>query len=150
MRTRLGRVLLMLPLLAAVGCGKPARPRDDIFTEKINLPQLYIGLKTKKQVTAPASKGVFTDPDTQDEFWPAMECANPNCPARSGADPVLFVLPRTEPHRGCPSCLKVRDLKNESREQKAKYEGFVSLYVLPETKARVQELDEELARSRRP
>jgi len=133
-------------MLLIAGCGQP-RSRDDIFTERARLPQVYMGLKTGKQIVASASKGVFTDPETKDEFWPAMECTNPDCPNRRDKEPSLFVLPRSEVQRGCPHCLKNRSLKKESAEEKAKYESFVRPYVLPETVARSKELDDEFQRA---
>lgn len=139
-------ILGLLSTLVITGCGNP-RTRDEIFAERESLPQVYVGLKSQKQITAPARKGVFVDPDTKDEFWPAIECLNPECPARQGSDPVLFAVPRAEVNRGCPHCLKVRDLKTETPEQKAKFAAFAAPYVLPETKARNKQLDAEFQRA---
>jgi len=134
--------ILGLAVFIVAGCSK-TRTRDEIFTERAGLPQVFMGLKTGKQIVAPASKGVFVDPETKDEFWPTMECTNPDCPGRKGSEPVLFVVPRAEVNRGCPHCSKTRNLKNESSSDKAKYASFVSPYELPETKARLKELSNE-------
>ncbi len=46
----------------------------------------------------------------------------------------------------CPECLKTRDIDSESDEERQKFVDFCQPYFLPETAARMKELDEEHSR----
>ena len=151
----------------AVGCGesKP-RPRKEIIQEQVQLDKLYITGKSAKRIVAPGDKGVFIDPETNEIAFPAVQCHNPDCPARKEGgegrifaivDPTLAVesdgrIWSDEKRAGapdeylgqCPDCLKIRDFKSESPEQKQKYIDYVKPYVLPESAARNEELEKEL------
>ena len=60
--------LFCLIMTYAVGCSnQPPRSRDEIFSEKQNLPGLYLTNKTHTRVLAPKSKGTFVDAGTQEE-----------------------------------------------------------------------------------
>lgn len=124
-----------------VGCGKPRSP-DEIFAEKLAVPQLYLSTQSQARLIAPGNKGVFIDPSSKEEFRCAVQCVNPSCPKRSGDQPFLFVLV-DDGSDGCPACASLRDRKTESAAEAAKYAAFVQPYVLPESKARLDKLEKE-------
>lgn len=131
-------------LVIAAGCGKH-RSTDEIFAEKLKLPQVYVGVKSFKQIIDTGDKGTVME--GEEEYFPALECTNPDCPARKGNDPVLFALPRSARENDCPHCLKIRKVQNETSQEKAKYAKFIRAYVLPETLARQKQLDAEFESS---
>ncbi len=166
---RLLPIAAALPLLASCSRSEPPPPpsRDEIFRQRLDLPALYFTAKTHKRVIAPASKGLFVDEQTGEVCWPALVCNNPECPGRQGDEPLLFIEPdagvyakpdgtigydraRAAAGRsavaGCPACLKRRKLQKETPEERARYVSWVQPYVLPETAARLKELDELLQR----
>jgi hypothetical protein len=163
---RLLPIAAALSLLASCSKSEPPPPsRDEIFQERLELPALYFTAKTHRRVIAPARKGLFIDAQTGEVCWPALACHNPDCPGRKGDEPLLFIEPdagvyakpdgtigydqaRAAAQRsvvaGCPECLKKRNLKAETPERRARYVSWVKPYVLPETAARLAELDELL------
>jgi hypothetical protein len=165
---RLLPLVAALPLLASCGQSEPPpSTRDEIFRERLALPAVYFTAKTHKRVIAPASKGLFVDEQTGEVCWPALACHNPDCPGRSGGEPLLFIEPEAGVYAkpdgtigydrarattnqsvvaGCPACLKKRRPQTETPEQRARYVSWVKPYVLPETAARLAELDELLQR----
>jgi hypothetical protein len=164
---RLLPIAAALPLLASCSKSEPPPPsRDEIFQERLALPAVYFTAKTHKRVIAPASKGLFIDEQTGEVCWPALACHNPDCPGRKGDEPLLFIEPDAGVYAkpdgtigydraraakqsvvaGCPECLKKRNLSAETPEQRARYISWVKPYVLPETAARLAELDELLQR----
>lgn len=139
-------LLIGAMLVAVAGCGSPRTPAE-ITEAKLSLPQVYVGVTSRKQIVAPIGKGVIVDPETKEEYFAALECLNPDCPSRQGSEPVLFSLPQAQRLLACPSCLKKRNLKQESPSEQAKYVGFVRPYVLPETKAGIEKLNDEYRRA---
>ncbi len=172
MRDRI--LLALLPLLVcSLSCSGPDRPRSrsQIQAEREKLPGLYI-TESGKRITAPMNKGMVLDESSGEIAWPAHQCTNPNCPAREGDDPHLFIWPdpRFEVIQGaiqpidiptlqelnarlkekgfppealCPECLKNRDPASETSKEQQQYRDWSSLYVLPETAERQKALDEE-------
>ncbi len=158
-------VIAMVSLFSACGEKDPdPRSSDDIFQERVNLPALYFTGKTHRRVEAPGSKGTHVDEKTGEICWPAFACQNPNCPGKgkdggpflfSVVDPAVFIEPdgtmgydqskmsRDKTLGFCPKCLKIRDLKTESKEALQRYVNWVGPHVLPETAKRMKELDEE-------
>ena len=77
-------------------CGReaaPPRSRDEIFRERLELPSVYLTVKSHKQVSAPGGKGSFVDNETGELCWPALCCNNPDCPGRTSEGPYLFIDP---------------------------------------------------------
>ena len=151
-----------LPLLAS--CGGEPRTSDEIFRDRLALPAVYLTVDTDTRVIAPQSKGPFVDEATGELALPALACHNPDCPAR-GADgePHVFIEKRTaffvEPDGSvgydesrigteitglCPKCVSGKDLKRLKRDKLQQYVNWSRPYVLPETEARMKELDAEL------
>ena len=148
----------------------PIRPREEIFKDEMAMPALYI-TTSGKHVVATVGKRLFVDPESGDICWPAMFCANPDCPGRKGADePFLFaavepgvvarpdgtVGPGPTPDRKaspfwdqCPACLKQRDPANETPARRAQFKKWAQLYVLPETRRRIETLAAENRRRAR-
>jgi hypothetical protein len=136
---------------------------DKVFQERMELPRLYLTAKSHKRVIAPTSKSVFVDKATGEVCWPALVCVSPDCPGRAAnGDPYIFIEPDPgtfrktdgslgyDPTRaasaqetvaGCPKCLAIRDLASESVEDRRHYAGMVRPHVLPETAARIKQLD---------
>ena len=147
------------------------RSRDEIFKEKENLPALFLTAITKKRIEATGNKGNFVDKDTGEIAWRAFECRNPKCPGKApNGDLYLFITPdpgvilnpdgtlgyderkandaiKSGKNRGCPECLKIRNLNTESAAARERYASFVAIHVLPGTAKRLKELDEEYKRS---
>ncbi|MHC4179350.1 MAG: hypothetical protein ACYSWU_17695 [Planctomycetota bacterium] len=164
------RALLIIgSLCLPASCGKetPPRSRDEIFRERLKLPALYFTAKTHKRVMAPMSRGMFVDEQTGEICWPALACNNPECPGRKEDEPLLFIEPDAavyvkpdgsvgynpgraaagaRPSGPCPECLKTRNPQTETIEQRQRYIAWVRPHVLPETAARMKQLDEELQR----
>jgi hypothetical protein len=137
-------VALGLAVLCLAGCGRSrTRSPDEILIEKRGLPRLFLSAKTHTRVIAPKSKGMFTDPATGEECWPALECTNPDCPGRHGDEPALFISYDVSASQGCPACAKKRNVKTESASEKARYLKFVQPYELPEVRERLLALEEE-------
>lgn len=161
---------LVAPL--AAGCGRSPRPRsrsrDAIFAERRTLPALFITAKSGRHVVAPDDRTMFVDPETGEIAWRAWACHNPDCPGRQpggppflciegddgyvpkpdgsiGFDPRKSANPKQRPGM-CPRCSAIRDPARETRAEAERYERWVQLYVLPETAARLAELDAELER----
>jgi hypothetical protein len=60
-------------------------------------------------------------------------------------DASLFV--HAPPMLGnCPMCLELRDLESETDQQRHQYDVWIEEYVLPESAARLEELEEERRR----
>jgi hypothetical protein len=147
--------LLFVCILAAslLGCREekspPARKQVDISTEQRSLDALFLTEKSHRKVIVPQNTRELTDPETGEVIWPAMVCNNPNCPGKDkGADGLPFLFICTDPSKPmyCPECLTVRDLGSETNEEMGRYIGWVTPYRLPETAARIQELDAERKR----
>ena len=162
-------LLVAGPLCLLVSCKKetPPRTREEIFQERMALPARYFSAKTHQRVIAPAGKGIFVDEETGEICWPALVCNNPDCPGRQGDEPLLFIEPdsayyvkpdgtvgydaaraKAERHRAgpCPECARKRDPRTETAEQRQRYIDWVKPYVLPDTAARMKQLDEEFQR----
>jgi hypothetical protein len=144
------------------GCEKPREKTiNELYREENELPALFITAKTQQRIVAPGSQGVFVDKNTGELAWSAFVCNNPDCPARGKSDEAfLFIIPDpavianpdgtvgydrsrvvVDQQLGyCPECLKLRNMGNESMEERTKYARFVKPYVLPETHKRRQEL----------
>lgn len=145
-------------LLLLAGCGGEPRTTDDIFREEMELPSLYLTVKTQTRVTAPAGKGTFIDKATGEAAWPALACQNPNCPGRgANGEPVLFIdagsasstrdgAPAVETYGCCPACMKGVNWKSLSAAERQKYVNWVKPYELPESAKRRAELAEERKR----
>jgi len=145
-RIRTLRYVLVLVPLCLTACSRtppPPRSADEIFTEKQQMPRLYLTKKTHTRVVAPKTKGMFTDPATGEECWPAMQCTNPDCPGRTEKEPALFLPFDVSAHQGCPACAKKRNIARESAAEKAKWLKFVQPYELPEVRERLAALDAE-------
>jgi len=145
------------------GCSEP-RPKtlEELYEEERKLPALYLTTQTNQRVIAPGDRGVFVHEKTGELCWPASGCYNPDCPGRTPSgepfvfiapDPAMFAKPDGtvgyDPSRGgeldnyygnCPQCLKIRQLDQESDEDRLRYSTFVRPYVLPETEKRREEL----------
>jgi hypothetical protein len=162
-RCHLATLLCLLACLLLVGCGREPRTRDEIFQERLSLPQLYLTADSHQQVTASGTKGVFVDADSGEICFRAKECLNPDCPGFSGGKPVLFF--DVDPTKviqpdgsigddaskidldlvaGCPECLRQRKLRTETPEEQQKYIQWSRPHILPETAKREAELDAEL------
>jgi len=155
------------------GCEKKHRPLEEIEEEKRNLPTLYLTHPSRKRVIAPSSRGVHVDEATGEIAYQPYECTNPDCPGRTPEgnyqfvhpDVLLSVGPSGEIVYGsvpqgvdyeayvkskgghmtptCPKCLEIRDLKNETDEQRKQYQNWVQSYQLPDTIERREELEKE-------
>ena len=141
------------------------RTRDEIFREKTMLPALYLTEKTKRRVIRPEGSDYFVDKDSGEICWRALECKNPNCPAKElNGSPHLFISPdptvilnpdgtlgydlgkaknQRAQSEGCPECLKIRDLVSETPQTSNQYAGYIRYHILPKTAKRLDELDEE-------
>ena len=64
-----------------------AKPRlmHDIVLERLNVNQLYLTEKTRKEVIAPARLLTPLDPATNERCFPALTCQNPHCPGQKSA-----------------------------------------------------------------
>lgn len=139
---------LMLCVFASApaGCSKPPpRTSDEIFADKMQLSRVYLTKKSHVKIIAPKSKGQFVDDATHEECWPALHCTNPECPRAKDVEPYLFTVFDVNQHNGCPACAKKRTFAKETKETKGKFANLVEPYELPETKERLQKLDEEYA-----
>lgn len=151
-----------------VGCSRsqPVQPRtlDEIFAEQMELPAVYLTAGGKR-IEAPSGRGPFVDAETGEIAWMALACLRPDCPGKkSDGEPVLFIAPdsamyvaadgkiATDPSRAteepphamqCPVCWKQRNLSAETSAQKQQFNNWVAPYVLPETTARLAELEQE-------
>ena len=167
-----GWLVVMLLLGGLLGCSQtavpPPRTRDQIFTERLNLPALYLTAKTHKRVVAPGSKGLFVDEATGEVCWRALACRAPNCPGRGASgEPYLFTendlsyfaKPDNsvgfDPKRAkqqpkqvglCPKCNEILDPAAATPTQGVQHSQWVQAYVLPESLARSQSLDAEFRR----
>lgn len=166
-------VMIALVLLATLaGCGddyeplEPPRTRDEIFNERVELPALYLTAESNTRVIANRGRGAFVDEGTGELAWPAFVCHRPECPAREGDEPVLFIAPdptvvlmngkivndinaitEAPTHLGqCPKCLKDRRIHFETKEQKAQFMQWARPYELPEAATRMKELEAERKR----
>jgi len=84
-------LLGLIGCMALAGCGKD-RSLHEIEKEKRSLDALYLTAETGKEITAPATKGVFVDEETGELCFPAYMCANPDCPGKKSGDrPFLFI-----------------------------------------------------------
>lgn len=143
------------------------RTRDEIFREKTTLPVLYLTEKTGRRLIRPDGKDYFIDKDNGEICWRAIECQNPNCPAKASNGSLhLFISPdptvilnsdgtlgfnidraknadQLEQGGGCPECLKIRNLDSESTDIRDQYASYVRYHILPKTVKRLEELDEE-------
>jgi hypothetical protein len=127
-----------------IGCSR-AQPRstDEIFTEKRQLPRLFLTTKTHTRVLGVKTQGMFKDSATGEDCWPALQCTNPDCPGRKGDEPAIFICFDVSASKGCPECAKKRNFKAETNADRAKYLKFVEPYELPEVRERLRALDEE-------
>ena len=138
---------------------------NDLFPERQSLPALFICVQSGKRLVAPGNKNHFLDKESGELYWRAMACHNPQCKAPSTTNaPFLFITPdprvylkadgsighdntramkaaKTRPPIACPQCLKNRNLKKESREQKEKYVSWVKPHILPKTAQHISELE---------
>lgn len=105
----------------------PPRSRDDIFQDRRSLPAVWLTVKSHKRIIAPTGQALFTlDPETGEMVWPALFCANLNCPGKRDGEPLLFIEPDT--NCTCPRCSSNR---------------WVRPYLLPETAEMMKQLDSE-------
>jgi hypothetical protein len=155
------------------GCTKsppPTRSSDEIFSERMELPALYL-TKGGKKISTASGKGPFVDVESGEIAWPALACNRPDCPGRSpvgepflffSPDPAMFVTregsigfdierAKNAPAEAglCPECLKQRNLANESLDQQQQFRNWVAPYVLPETVERLAQLEAERKRRAR-
>ncbi|MCG8583958.1 MAG: hypothetical protein MI757_04510 [Pirellulales bacterium] len=136
----------------------PPRRIVEITAERLNLNCLFLGTQSGREVIAACSQEETTDPQTGERCLRAYECANPNCPGEGTSErPYLFGAGREHARGGgisCPACLAIRDLNQESEQQRIQYIIWPRPYELPETTARIKQLAEErrraLANLRRP
>lgn len=142
--------LICLALVGSFGCAQrpqTPRPRDELFAEKQNLNGLFMSEKTHKRIIAPKSKGMFKDEETGEICWAALQCVNPECPGKTPKEPYLFITSDVAKYNGCPACAKKRDYAKDTDAQKAANLKFIKPYDLPETEARIKEIDAEIKRS---
>ncbi|MCG8586045.1 MAG: hypothetical protein MI757_15160 [Pirellulales bacterium] len=136
------------------------RATKDIVRERLNLNQLYLTEKTRKEVIAPARLMTPWDEESGERCFPALTCENPNCPGQpSGDRPYLFIVPFTPggsgPEMTCPACAQIHDPATRTEAERAQYRKWIKPYRLPEQAARLKQLDAEIresaaqARSRR-
>jgi uncharacterized protein YgiM (DUF1202 family) len=129
----------------------PPRPPNKITGEQLGLNILYLTEKSNKEVIAPfITVEELRDPETGEKCWPALMCVNPDCPAKGkGRDggPFVFIHPHPGTEIVCPECAKTRNPATETPEQRYQYRSWVRQYELPETKARIKELDAERRRA---
>ena len=159
-------------VLFSSGCARTQRRAPvDIIKERQRLATLFFTDKTNQRVIAPGDNLMIVDPKTKELAWPVHECANPDCPGRKDGAPFLFIHPldlgyfvkddgtigfdaaksgATPQYRGCPQCLKIRQLTKETPAKQALYNSYDKLYELPETAARRAKLDEELKQAMQP
>jgi len=167
------RFVLTLPaaglLLFFASCGKEPRTSDDIFQDQMQLPTVYFTAETNTRVIAPQGNSLFVDETTGELAWPAMACHNPDCPGRGpDGEMHLFICPQPgyyaepdgsvgyDPSRAsttavktaglCPECLKGRNPNRLTQDERQQFINWVRPYVLPETAARIHELDAERKR----
>jgi len=165
---RLTHALLIAAAALSLGsCGRPSPPRsrNEIIREQAMLSRLYLTHDSWTRVIAPGDSGVFIDKGTGEICSPALMCANPNCPGRTGDEPFVFIAPDPcyfieadgtlgyDPDRAteaesmlgyCPECLAARRPEAETDAQRQQYVNWVQPYVLPKATERMRELDEEL------
>lgn len=151
----------------------PPRAGTEITAARDKLPVLFLTPSGREvQLTRQAREPSF-DPETKELLWRAMTCTNPDCPGKDkgkNGRPFLFICPDPtyeagsngpviaqpkpgEPAAGtirhlgramhCPECLKIRDLAAENDEQRQRYQGWRQTYLLPEAKARGEQLNRE-------
>ena len=146
------------------------RSRDEIFREKISLPTLYLTEKTGQRIFLQKKLDYFLDEKTGEICWRALECQNPDCPAKA-ADGNLYLFTIPEPGvflkpdgslgfdddvasrsaqlgkvAGCPECMKKRNLESELPIIREQYADYVQPHVLPENKKRLEKLNAEYKR----
>jgi hypothetical protein len=164
-------VLLVAGLLAALAsCSKeppPPRSQDELFRQQLDLPALYLTAHSGKRVISHIGSLPFQDQETGELCWPALICTNPDCPGRGpNGGPLIFVDPdpayyinsegklavderravKESKLSGCPECAKHRDPAKETEKERQAYVNWVKPYVLPETAARLKELEAERQR----
>lgn len=127
----------------------PPRSVKEINAERDQLNGLYLSQDEQRQMLAPRGRGPFFDQQSGEIMWPAIECANPQCPGLASGQPAIFanVLsgvavrpdgtlykagdPRSPlaPGKptGCPHCT----------------EGSIRPHLLPETAVRMEKLNDE-------
>lgn len=165
--------VIILLLLVLGGCTKappPTRSSDEIFSERMELPALYM-TKGGKKITSASGKGPFIDAASGEIAWPALACNRPDCLGRSASgepylfvspDPAMFVTPegtigfdieraKNAPAEAglCPECMKHRNLASESLDQQQQFRNWIAPYVLPETAERLAQLEAERKRRAR-
>ena len=135
----------------------PPKPRlmHDIVVERLNVNQLYLTEKTRKEVIAPAKLLTPLDPETGERCFPALTCHNPECPGKqqaSGDRPYLFISSSMHMQVQCPACAKSHDPSTRTQAEHVQYRAWVKPYRLPESATRLRQLDEEsrTARSQAP
>lgn len=144
--------------------------REEIREARVQVPTLYL-TEDGREIIAPGNqRGAIVDPQTNQIAWKAYQCENPNCPGEGKGDrpfvfprphPLLYVneegkiaarTPKTKEdfeqfdayaEAKCPACLKIRDLKSETDEERHQYNNWVEPYVLPEAEERLEELEAE-------
>ena len=126
----------------------PPKPRlmHDIVIERLNVNQLYLTVKTHKEVIAPAKLMTPLDPETGERCFRALTCRNPDCPGKDmarGERPYLFVPPTIHSPVQCPACAAAHDPATRTLAERAQYRAWVKPYRLPESAARLQQLDAE-------
>lgn len=85
------RIVTVIGGIILGGCG-PQRTLSQIEQEMRSLDTLYLTADGGKKITAPATKGIFVDPESGELCFPAYACANPDCPGKqNGEQPFLFI-----------------------------------------------------------
>ena len=124
------------------------KPRlmHDIVLERLNVNQLYLTEKTHKEVIAPAKLLTPLDPETGERCFPALTCHNPDCPGKQqapGGRPYLFVSSSMHMQVQCPACAEAHDPSTRTPAEHKQYRAWVKSYTLPDSAARLRQLDEE-------
>ena len=163
-------------IVSMCSCGSrdtPPRTTEWVFQERLKVDTLYLTEDGGEIVAAGNSFGVIVDPKTKKLAWAAWQCNNPDCQGIAEDErPYLFI--RRDPFKfvkkdgtvglgqpqsqkdfelfeqyaevTCPACLKTRNREAETAEQRQQYKQWCQRYILPETAARLKELDEQRKR----
>lgn len=160
----LGVVVAVLAVIYFWNASKPKPPTSlrEAMAQRDELPALFLTAKTGQRVIAPSDREVFVDKKSGELCWRARMCDNEKCPSKTtGPEPFLFITSHAGMHIkpdgtlgedekltqkaaadvrtfACPACLKIRNLAAETDAQRMMYDGWVRVYVLPETAKKLE------------
>jgi len=146
----------LLAILATCSCGSrdaPTLTREQLLQERLKVNVLYL-TEDGREIIAPSNRfRAVVDPKTNKLAWAAWQCDNPNCPGK-GKHGRPFLFPRRDPFVFVKEDGTVGCRQPESKKDIELFEEYavatcpacskteVRQYVLPESAARLKELEE--------